>query len=96
VNDKQFPKEGLSLGKDNEKTSVMDYRTLFEAFGINHSNTGLQITHDNYINDYFMLLFDVTPDRGASEGHTSHHENGKIRIELKVNKPLREANTCML
>jgi len=46
VNGKQFPNERLTLGMDHEKTSVMGYRTLFEASGIHHSNTGLQITHD--------------------------------------------------
>jgi len=96
VNGKQVPNEGLSLGMDYEKTSVMGYRTLSEAYGIHHSNTGLQITHDMYINSYFMLLFDLTPDRGASEGHKSHPEKGNIRIELKFNKPLPEATTCLL
>ena len=43
-----------------------------------------------------MLLFDLTPDRGASEGRTSHPENGNIRIELKFNKPLPDAITCPL
>jgi len=63
VNGKQIPTEGLALNMGHEKTSVMGYRTLFEASGIHHSNTGLQITHDMYINGYFMLLFDLTPDR---------------------------------
>ena len=70
VNGKQIPTEGLALNMVHEKTSVMGYRTLFEASGIHHSNSGLQITHDMYINGYFMLLFDLTPDRSASEGHT--------------------------
>jgi len=96
VNGKQFPNEGLSVGMDHEKTSVMGYRTLLEAPGIHHSNTGLQITHDIYINDNFMLLFDLTPDRGASEGHTSHPETGNIRVEFKFNKPLPEAIMCLL
>ena len=62
VNGKQIPSEGLTLGKNHEKTSVMGYRTLFEGSGIHHSNAGLQITHDMYIAGYFMLLFDLTPD----------------------------------
>jgi len=49
-----------------------------------------------YINGYFILLFDLKPDRSASDGHTSHHENGTIRIELILNKSLREAITCPL
>jgi len=95
VNGKQIPAEGLTLNTDHEKTSVMAYRTLFEASGIHHSNSGLQITHDMYINGYFMLLFDLTPDRGASEGHTSHSDIGNIRVELKFSKPLPEPITCI-
>ena len=51
---------------------VMGYRTLFEGWGIHHSNAGLQITHDMYIAGYFMLLFDMTPDLSASEGHVTY------------------------
>ena len=65
MNGKQYPNEGLSLGMDHEKTSVMGYRTLFE--GIHHSNADHQITHDMFVNGYFMLLLDLTPDQGASE-----------------------------
>jgi len=65
VNAKQIPAEGLALNTDHEKTSVMTYRTLFVASGFHHSNSGLQITHDMYINGHFMLLFDLIPDRGA-------------------------------
>ena len=76
--------------------SVMGYRTLFEGSGIHHSNTGLQITHDMYINGYFMLLFDLTADHAASDSHTSLPENGNIRIELQFSRPLPEAITCVL
>jgi len=54
VNGKQISTEGLALNMGNEKTSVMGYRTMFEASGIHHSNSGLQITHDMYINGYLI------------------------------------------
>ena len=95
MNGKQYPNEHLCLGMDHEKTSVMGYRTLVEASSMHHWNTGLQITHDMYINGSFMLLFELTPDRGVSKRHTSDPENGTIRIELKFNKPLPEAITCL-
>jgi hypothetical protein len=63
---------------------------------MHHSNSGLQITHDMYIAGYFMLLFDLTPDRGASEGHASQPESGNIRIEIKFANPLPDAVTCLL
>jgi hypothetical protein len=86
VNDRQIPSESLSLDMSHEKTSVMGYSTLFEGSGIHHSNTGLQITHDMFISGYFMLVYDLTPDLAASEGHTSPPVNGNIRIELKFAK----------
>ena len=81
VNGKQIPSGALYLDMGHEKT-VVGYRSIFEASGIHHSNTGSQITHDMCVGGYFMLLFDVTPDRGASEGHTSYPDNGSIRLEL--------------
>ena len=56
LNGKQYLNDGLSLGMDHEKTSVMGYRILFEGSGIHHSNAGNQITHDMFVNGYFMLL----------------------------------------
>ena len=96
VNGKQYPNEGLSLGMDHEKTSVMAYRTLFEGLGIHHSIAGHQMKYDIFVNGYFVLLFDLTTDQGALEAHTSHPEQGNIRVELKFSKPLPEAITCQL
>jgi len=72
VNGKQIPPKGLSLGMGQEKTSVMGYKTLFEGSGIHHSNSGLQIIHDLYIKEFFMPVFNLTPYRAASEGHSSN------------------------
>ena len=96
VNGMRVPRDGLSIDMDHKKTSVMGYRTLFEVSGIHHSNTGLLITPDMYINGFFMLLFDLTPDHGASGAHTSLPENGNIRIELQFSRPLPESITCLL
>ena len=96
VNGKQIPSGALHLDTGHAKTSVMAYRMLFDASGIHQSNSGLQITNDIYIAGYFMLLFDLTLDRGASEGHTSLPDSGNIRIKLKFKKELSDAITCPL
>jgi hypothetical protein len=96
VNGRQIPNEALHIDTGHENSTVMGYRTLFEASGIRHSNAGLQITHDRFIAGYFMLLFDLTPDRGASECHTSHPTNGNIRIEAKFKDVLPDSVTCLL
>jgi len=79
-----------------EKTAIMGYRTLFEGSGIHHSNTGLHITPAKYINGYFMPVFDLTPDLGASEGHISDPAHGNIRIEMKFGQALSDPLVCLL
>jgi len=96
VNGRQIPSESLSLNMDQEKTSVRGFATLFEGTGIYHSSSGLQITHDMYTNGFFMILYDLTPDLGASVGHASTPTSGDIRIDLKFAKALPEAITCLL
>jgi len=96
VNGRQIPSESLSMKMGHEKTSVRRYVTLFEGSGIHHSNSGLQITHDMYINGFFMLLFDLTPELAASEGHASPLKSGDIRIDLKIGTALPEAIICLL
>jgi hypothetical protein len=96
VNGKQISSGGLTMDMGHGKTSVMAYRTLFVGSGIHHPNQGLQITHDDYIKGYFMLLFDLTPDLAASEEHASHPDNGHIRVELKFSKALPDPVSCLL
>jgi len=43
-----------------------------------------------------MLLFDLTPDCAASEGHISLPDRDNIRPELRIVRPLPEAVTCLL
>jgi len=96
VNGRQIPPGGRTLRMVHETTSVMGYNTLFEGSGIHHSSSGLQITHGLYIKGVFMLIFDLTPDRAASDGHSSNPENGHIRLELKFDKALPDTMTCLL
>jgi len=96
VNGRQIPSESLSLNMGHEKTSVKGYATLFQGIGIPHSNSGLQITHDMYINGFLMIVYDLTSDLAASEGHASPPTNGDIRIDLIFAKALPEAVTCVL
>ena len=96
VNGQQIPSGGLSLNTRHEKETTLAYQTLFTGSGIHHGNTGNQITHDMFVRGYFMLLFDLSPDSAASEGHTSLSENGSIRIEIKFEEALKDAITCLL
>ena len=86
MNGKQNLSGGLHMDMGHEKTSEVGYQMLLEASGFHHSNSGLQIAHDTCTAGYFMILFDLTSDRCASEGHMSHPDNVNIRIELKFKR----------
>ena len=95
-NGKPIPREGLPLNMGHEKNSVLAYNTLFAGSGIHHSNAGLQLNHDIFIAGYLMLLFDLTSDRAASEGHISLPDLCNIRLELQFDKTIPVAVTCLL
>ena len=96
VNGKQVPPEDLTLDMSREETAIMGYRTLFERSCIYHSNSGLQVTPAKCINGYFTLVFDLTPDLAASEGHISDRAHGNIRLELKFGEALPDPLVCLL
>ena len=77
-----IPTEGLRMNIDHEKASVLAYNNLFEGSGIRHSNAGLQLTQGMFIAEYFMLLFDLNPDRPVSDGHISLPDQRNMRLDL--------------
>jgi hypothetical protein len=96
MNGQQIPSEGLSIDTSHEKGSTIAYQSLFSGSGIHHTNSGIQITHEMYISGHFLLLFDLTPDGAASEGHISLPSSGNVRIELRFKNKLSHAITCIL
>jgi hypothetical protein len=71
VNGQLYPIQVLSMDTSSQKTPVMAHNTLFDATGIHHSDTGLQIRPDMFLNGYFMQLFDLSSDRSAFASHKS-------------------------
>ena len=69
-NRKQVLSEDISLKTANARPCTMDYQTLFSRLGIHHVNTGIQITHVQYMIESFMLVIDLTPDGCPSKGQT--------------------------
>jgi hypothetical protein len=95
VNVIQVPSGGLSPNTSREKSTTLEYQTLFNGSGIHHSNSGLLFSRDLFVKGFFMLLFDLTPDGSASNGHVILPENGNIEsgIELKFDFSLTDTIT---
>ena len=83
------------MNMGHEKTSVLVYNTRFEGSGISHSNAGLQLTHNMFKACCFMLLFNLTPDRGASEGHISLPDHSNYRLKLRFDKSIPDVFTFL-
>ena len=72
------------------------YETLFSSTGIHHDNPAHMITLEMFTKGFYILGFDLTPDREADEEHLSLPLQGNVRIEARLNKPLPEHVTCLL
>ena len=55
------------------------------------------ITMDMFIKGFYILGFDLTPDKEADKGrHVSLPRQGNLRIEARFKKALPEPVTCIL
>ena len=54
------------------------------------------IALDMFTRGFYVLRFDLTPDRETDEEHISLPRQGNVRIEARFKKPLPEPATCIL
>ena len=72
------------------------YETLFSSTGIHHDDHAHMITLDMFTKGYYILGFDLTPDREADEEHISRPRQCNVRIEAWFKKTLPEPVTYIL
>jgi hypothetical protein len=87
VNGIQYPTKPLS----SVCGAIRAYETLFSATGIHHDDRSHMITTDMFHHGYFLLGFDLTPDKSADESHISLPRQGNVRIEARFKSALPEA-----
>ena len=96
VNGVQHPPESLSMDCCTPFGATRAYETLFSSTGIHHDNRAHMITLEMFTKGFYVLGFDLTPDKEADEQHISLLRQGKVRIEVRFKKPLPERVTCIL
>jgi hypothetical protein len=72
------------------------YETLFASTGIHHDDRAHLITLDIYTEGYYILSFELNPNRETDVEHISLPRQGNLRIEAWLKKPLPEPVTCIL
>jgi hypothetical protein len=96
VNGVQHPSEPLTMDCSSPFGATRAYETLFSSTGIHHDDRARTITLDMFTKGYYVLGFDLTPDREADEEHISLPGQGNVRIDARFKKPIPEPVTCIL
>ena len=96
VNGVQHPSEPLTMDCFSSFGATRAYETLFSSTGIHRVDRAHIITLEMFTKDFYVLGFDLTPDREAHEEHISLPHQGNVRIEERFKKSLPEPGTCVL
>jgi len=88
VNAVEHPSEPLTMYCSSPFGATRAYETLFSSTGIHHDYRAHKITLEMFTKDFYILEFDLTPDREADEELISLPRQGNVRIEALFKKPL--------
>jgi len=95
VNDVQHPPEPLTMDCSSSLGTTRAYETLFSSTGNHHDDRAHMITLELFTKGFYILGFDLTPDREADEEHINLPRQGNVRIEARFKKSLPEPVTCI-
>lgn len=97
VNGVQIPNSAIETSFSEENSCyTRAYSTLFSGTGIYHNDKGHQITKSMFSNGFFMLAFDLTPDASGNEVCQGLLNQGTVRIEARLSKPLPSTLTAIV
>jgi len=96
VNRVQHPSERLTMDCSSPFGGTRAYETLLSSTGIHHDDRAHMITLEMFTKCFYILGFDLTPDRESDEKHISLPCQENVRIEALFKKPMSENVTCIL
>ena len=87
VNGEEVPFKQLTLdykGGSNGKNKdfVQAYNTLFSGTGKMYTNSGLDITREEYDKGYTLYVFDLTPDMCNTSGYFNAIQRGSLSVDI--------------
>jgi len=90
VNVIQHPSESLTIHCSSTFGATRTYKTLFSITGVHHDDRAHMITMEMFTKGFYVLGFDLTPDREADEEHMILPSHRNVRIGARFRKPLPE------
>jgi hypothetical protein len=79
----QHPSEPLTMGSSSPFGATRAYESMFSSTGKHHDDRAHMITPEMFTKGFYVLGFDLTPDREADEEHTSPPRQGNVPIEAR-------------
>jgi len=86
VNGVQKPSEPLTIYCSSTFGATRAYETPFSSTGIHQDDRAHMMTLEMFTKGFYVLGFDLTPDREADEEHISLPRQGNVRIEARFKK----------
>ena len=83
---------GTPLNVDfNDNRYMQAYNGLFNVLNKSYSDSGTDITYEDFKNGYSLFCFDLTADGcGNTTGHFELLKQGNLRIKMQFASPLHE------
>jgi hypothetical protein len=75
---------------------LQELTKLFSSTGIHHDDRAHMITLEMFTKGFYILGFDLTPDRETDEEHISLPRQVNVHTEALFKNPLPEPVTCIL
>ena len=93
VNGEEVPFKQLTLDYEGSTTKdfVQAYNTLFSGTGKMYTNTGLDITREEYDKGYTLYVFDLTPDMCNTSGYFNAIQRGSLSVDTTFSKQTEDA-----
>ena len=93
VNGEEIPFKQLTLDYKGTGTKdfVQAYNTLFSGTGKMYTNTGLDITREDYDKGYTLYAFDLTPDM-CNAGYFNVIQRGSLSVDINFDGVPNDSN----
>ena len=75
---------------------LVELTKVFSSTGIYYDDRAHKISLKMFTRCFYVLVFDLTPDRQADKQHISLLRQGNSHNEARFKKPLPEPVTCIL
>jgi len=86
VNGVEHPAEPLTMDCSSPFRAARAFETLFSSTGIHDDDRAQIITREMFTKVFYVLGFDLTPDREADEEHLCLNCQGNVHIEVCFKK----------